>query len=197
MSDDETRAESAPMNSAAYPDRLKEKTLLVANADDEADPEADRPDIDALRTLVERADGSGTAFQSVAIAAVQILEHALCYEREAAEAALSLGQQEKMQAMVKTAEEAVHVLRDTLDAQGDKAARLCTSDEPVLPSDGQPWWFALTDALEVLEEGTSRMSSLTTAQPADSPAHQLSALVTRLLRGHHDALLIEADEWIS
>jgi hypothetical protein len=69
--------------------------------------------------------------------------------------------------------------------------------EAPTPTDGQPWWFALTDALEVLEEGTSRMKSLTTAQPNGSAARELSQVIAQLLREHHDALLLEADEWIS
>lgn len=171
-------------------------SLLVAS-DAEVPEEAPQPDLEALRALVVEVDEQGTAFQSVAVAAVQILEQALCYEREAAGAALSLGQQEKMDAMVHTAEEAVQVLREALSRQGDKVIHLCGGPTASTPTDGQPWWFALTDALEVLEEGTERMSCLTTAQPTGSPARRLSQVITELLRGHHDALLLEADEWIT
>jgi len=162
--------------------------------------EGAQPDVEALQVLVEQVDGSGTAFQSVAIAAVQILERALCYERDAAEAALSLGQQEKLETMVGTVGEAVHILREALSTQGDEVMHLCgdnVSSSASPGASGQPWWFALTDALEVLEEGTGRMSSLTTAQPDGSPARRLSQLTTQLLRCHHDALLLEADEWIA
>lgn len=179
--------------------RLKDRSPLAESEEGGADQE-ERPDVEALRALVAEVDGKGTAFQSVAVAAVKVLEQALVYERDAADAALSLGQREKLQAMVDTAEEAVRVLRSALSVQGAKVMHLCgggdPSDRSSSPS-GQPWWFALTDALEVLEEGTGRMSSLTTAQPDGSPARRLSQLITQLLRGHHDALLLEADEWIS
>lgn len=181
----------------SYRERLKRKSLLREREDEEEEREAIQPDVEALRILAEGADQKGTAFQSVAVAAVQILERALCYEREAAEAALSLGQQEKLEAMVGTIERAATVLRSTLNAQGAKVMHVCARDEDPTPADSQPWWFALTDALEVLEEGTGRMSSLTTAQPAGSPARELSQLIAKLLRGHHDALLLEADDWIS
>ena len=173
-----------------YRERLESRPLLLEREDgqDENDPKATQPDVEVLRALIEDANEEGTAFQSVAVAAVQILERALSYEREAAEAALSLGQQEKLQAMVDTIETTSALLRSTLNAKGAKVMHLCATGERPVPEDGQPWWFALTDALEVLEEGTSRMTSLTTAQPADSPARKLSQLIAQLLRGHHDAL---------
>jgi len=183
----------------SYRERLERKPLLLEEETDEEDEgPATRPDVEALRGFLEQVGQEGTAFQSVIVAAVQILERALCYEREAAEAALSLGQQEKLTAMVDTAEQTAALLRSTLSAQGGaKVMHLCGEGEPPAPTDNQPWWFALTDALEVLEEGTSRMSSLTTAQPEGSAARRLCKMVAQLLREHHDALLLEADEWIS
>jgi len=188
---------SSKSDQAAYRERF-EQTAFLLDPDEEAqDPEAAQPDVDALRALVERTEQTGSAFQSVAVAAVQILERALSYEREAAEAALSLGQQEKLKSMVETVERAAALLRSNLDARGGKVIHLCAQGDRPEPTNNQPWWFALTDALEVLEEGTDRMTSLTTAQPDDSPARKLSQLIAQLLRGHHDALLLEADDWIS
>lgn len=181
---------------ASYRERLKGQSLLR----DEGDPEVAESNVQALQALVEEVDPRGATYQSVAVAAVQILERALSYERKAAEAALSLGQQQKLESMVSTAEQVVSILRDTLNAQGNKVMHLCARQSKPSsrqPSSGQPWWFALTDALEVLEEGTDQMTSLTTGQPSDSPARALSQHVAQLLRGHHDALLLEADEWIS
>jgi len=204
MSEDarSTRSESSSPGSRrtdSYRERLERKPLLLdVETEDEDEEAATPPDVEMLRGVLEQVGQEGTAFQSVVVAAVQILERALCYEREAAEAALSLGQQEKLSAMVDTAEQAAALLRSTLNAQGGaKVMHLCGQGEPPTPTDNQPWWFALTDALEVLEEGTSRMSSLTTAQAEGSAARKLSQAVAQLLREHHDALLLEADEWIS
>lgn len=181
--------------------RLEEKSFLLVEDEDGA-PEVPNPDIEALRALIDRVDRQGATYQSVTVAAVQILERALRYEREAAEAALSLGQREKLKAMVTTADQAVSVLRETLSAQGHKVMHLCAKQSPPEPdretsASGQPWWFVLADALEVLEEGTEQMTSLTTGQPAGSPARKLSEVIAQLLRSHHDALLLEAEEWIS
>lgn len=205
MTDDTQRADTKASSSdsrhtASYRERLAQKPLLVEEAEDSDATETTvtSPDIEALQAVVDRIGQEGTAFQSVVVVAVQILERALCYEREAAEAALSLGQREKLNSMVDTAEEAASILRSILNAQGGaKVMDLCSQGDAPTPTDNQPWWFALTDALEVLEEGTSRMSSLTTAQPKDSTARELSQVIAQLLRQHHDALLIEADEWIS
>jgi hypothetical protein len=181
-------------------ERFEDRSLLLAD-DENAPSGVPNPDVEALRALVDAADCQCAPYQSVAVAAVQILEKALRYEREAAEAALSLGQQEKMSSMVETADQAATVLRDTLNAQGHKVMHLCSKQ--VAPGadleseDSQPWWFALSNALEVLEQGTDQMTSLTTGQPAGSPARELSQLTAQLLRSHHDALLLEAEEWIS
>lgn len=181
----------------SYRERLERKPFLLGTEDEEDEPPT-QPDVEALQALIDRVGQEGTAFQSVVVAAVQILERAICYEREAAEAALSLGQQEKLGAMVDTAEQAAALLRSVLSAQGgSKVMHLCGQTDSSTPTDNQPWWFALTDALEVLEEGTSRMGSLTTAQPEGSSARELSQVVAQLLREHHDALLLEADEWIT
>jgi hypothetical protein len=200
MSPDSKGVRSEPSRRASsYRKRLERKPFLsAAEGEDGPPPDVTQPDVRALQALVERVGQEGTAFQSVVVAAVQILERALCYEREAARSALSLGQQEKLASMVDTAEQAVALLRGTLDAQGgSKVVDLCAQGDPPAPTDNQPWWFALTDALEVLEEGTGRMTSLTTAQPEGSAARELSQVIAQLLREHHDALLLEADEWIS
>ena len=179
----EQQAESAVAEDAQEtgPEQFSGRSLLSAD-DEEAPSEVPNPDVEALRTLVDEADCQCAPYQSVVVAAVQILEKALRYERQAASAALSLGQQEKMKAMVETAERAVSVLRDTLTAQGHKVMHLCTET---------------SNALEVLEQGTDQMTSLTTGQSPGSAARELSQLTAQLLRSHHDALLLEAEEWIS
>lgn len=197
----QARASVVENERGAAPEQFAGRSLLLAD-DAETPSGVPNPDVEALHTLVDEADCQCAPYQSVAVAAVQILEKALRYERLAASAALSLGQQEKMGSMVETAEQAVSVLRDTLTAQGHKVMHLCSrtsSPGPDLTSDdaGQPWWFALSNALEVLEQGTDQMTSLTTGQPPGSAARELSQLIAQLLRSHHDALLLEAEEWIS
>lgn len=194
-----TQSSTDEQDDAPYQEHIEKRSLLLEDEEDAS--ESPEPDVEAIRVLVEEVDRQGAAYQSVAVAAVQILEQALRYEREAAEAALSLGQQEKLKSMVETAGQVTSVLRNTLNAQGHKVMHLSTDEvqsaPPSAASRQHPWWFVLTDALEVLEEGTDRMTSLTTCQPPDSPARELSQLIAQLLRRHHDALLLEAEDWIS
>jgi len=179
---------------AGYRERLKSKPLLVDSDADEAPSPATR--IEALQGLLRAQDAYSAAFQSVAVAAVQILERALCFERKAADAALSLGQREKLNSMIDTAQEAVTSLRSALSTGKSSVMHLCNETEDEGAGD-KPWWFALNDALGVLEEGTHRMASLISAQPDGSSSRELSEHVTQLLQSHHDALLLEADQWIS
>ncbi len=188
------------MEAQADRESLGDKSFLTDH-DPEEGPEPARPDLDSLQRLVEKSNCESTPYQSVAVAAVQILEQALRHERQVAEAALSLGQQEKLTSMVQMADRAVSVLRDTLSAQGHKVMHLCArqsgaADASASATSSEPSWRpVLTSALEVLEEGTNRMVSLTTGQPSGSPARKLSRHIAQLLRSHHDVLLIEAEEW--
>lgn len=206
MSDDVRNLRSEPssvdqLEREADRERLEDRSLLLVDEENGA-PEVPTPDVDALRALVEKVNCQCAPYQSMAVAAVQILERALRSERQAAEAALSLGQQEKMESMVETAHQAVSILRGTLNPQGHKVMSLCAQESLPDPtwesqSSGQPWWFVLSDALEVLEEGTEQMTTLTMGQASGSPTRELSQLIAQLLRSHHDALLLEAEEWIS
>ncbi len=178
---------------------LDAKSFLMAH-DDDTGPRVSPPDIHAMQALIEKANCESTPYQSVAVTAVQILEQALRSERKVAEAALSLGQQEKLTSMVEMADQAVSALRDTLSEQGHKVMHLCAEQSAspsgrVLEASDQSWEPVLASALEMLEEGTDRMMSLTTGQPPGSPVRELSQLVAHLLRSHHDVLLMEAEEW--
>lgn len=208
MSDSETRKVKEPRRSlwrrqaSHYREKLERKPIRAEDEDVEigAITEVSRhnADLQALRTLVERTQNGGAVFQSVVVAALQILDRALFYEQQAAEAALSLGQREKLQSMIATTNDVLTVLKGTLSAQGAKVMDLCAEQRrEEQPSEDQSWWFALTDALEILAEGAERMNSLTTAQPEGSPAHELSDFVAELLHGHYHELHLEADQWIS
>lgn len=207
MSDSETRKAKESRRSlwrrqeSHYKEKLERKPIHAASDDIEVSEVAEAPrhdaDLQALRALVERTQNGGAVFQSVVVAALQILDRALFYEQKAAEAALSLGQREKLQAMIATTGEALTVLKGTLSTQGAKVMDLCAEQRREEPRQDASWWFALTDAIEILAEGAERMNSLTSAQPDGSPAHELSEFVARLLHGHYHELHLEAEQWIS
>ena len=207
MSDSESRKAKEARSlwrqqNSRYKEKLERKPIRTDGKDIEvsevAEAADDAADLQLLRALVDRAQNSGAVFQSVVVAALQILDRALYYEERAAEAALSLGQREKLQTMIATNKNVLATLKGTLSAQGTKVMNLCAEQRREEPAaEDQSWWFVLTDALEILAEGAERMNSLTTAQPDGSPAHDLSAFVERLLRAHHHELHLEAEQWIS
>lgn len=207
MSDSETRKAKESGRSiwrrqgSRYKEKLERKPIRADDVDIEIGEVAEAPqgvsDPQALRALVDRAKNGGAVFQSVVVAALQILDRALFYEQRAAEAALSLGQREKLQSMIATTDEVLVTLKGTLSAQGAKVMDLCAEQRREEPVEDQSWWFALTDALEILAEGAERMNSLTTAQPEGSPAHELSEYIARLLQAHYHKLHLEAEQWIS
>jgi hypothetical protein len=177
---------------------MQQKSLLRPDADagTSGTPPTQAASDDALSALQRVLDGenTGAAFQSVVMATVRIIEQAACHEQCVAEAALSLGQQEKLRGMVDTIEEAAQLLRNQLSSQGSSLMHLC-GERPSRSSDHEPWPDALFNAVQVLEEGVSQLASLSNAQPTDSPSRALSNCVAQLLRGHHNTLLLEAEEW--
>lgn len=207
MSNSETRKAKESGHSlwrrqdSRYKEKLERKPVRAEDVEIEIGEVAEAPhdaaDLEVLRALAERAKNGGAVFQSVVVAALQILDRALFYEQRAAEAALSLGQREKLQSMIATTREALVTLKGTLSAQGAKVMDLCAEQRREEPVEDQSWWFALTDALEILAEGAERMNSLTTAQPEGSPAHELSEFIARLLQAHYHKLHLEAEQWIS
>lgn len=155
----------------------------------------DCPYTDRLRNVVFGLQGS-VACQSVAVAVLQTLNRVLQRERLAAKAAISLAQGEKLERMIQTSEAALDALEDGLNAQGNHMLNLC-ADADVAPPEDSSWWFALTETIESIENGTQRILSLASAQPKGGAARQLSTIAVQLLRNKHHQLLSEADAWIS
>lgn len=153
---------------------------------------------DQVRALSGQDEAGRVLFQSVTVTALQLLRGILLRDQQALEASISLGQREKLQAMMDTLEATTEALRQSLSEQGTQMLYLCA--EPQNATNGvheDSWWFALTEAIEALEDGMQQMSSLSGGQPEDSPAHRLSDLIADLLHHQHQALLQEAQQWIA
>ena len=181
-------------------ERIHQKSLLQSDADTDAHstPSAQNVSSTALSVLrrVLAEQNTGAAFQSVVMAAMQIVEQVACHEQCVAQAALSLGQQEKLHDMVGTIEEAALLLREQLSMQGSSLVHLC-GERPARSSDSESWPDALFSAVKALDEGVCRLASLSNAQPKGSPSRTLSDCMAELLRGHHNTLLLEAEEWMA
>lgn len=148
-----------------------------------------------VRSLVSSLHGS-VACQSVAVAVLQTLDRVLRTERQAASAAISLAQGEKLERMIETSEETLMAIADALNAQGSQMMSLSLDDDPQIDTE-KSWWFALTEAIESVENGTRRVLSLASGQPKGGAVRQLGTIVVQLLRNKHRQLLSEAEAWIA
>lgn len=169
----------------------------------EAQPSERIPAVDAqlpyperVRALARHAQADSVVFQSAAVGALQLLDRILWHERQVAEAAISLAQREKLQSMIGALEDTAEALRETLSAQGSKMLNLCEggADED---AQERSWWFALTEAIHVLEEGTDWIASVVSGQPKGGATRTLGSIIARLLHRHHNVLLDEAEQWIA
>jgi len=137
-----------------------------------------------------------TAFQSVAVAALQAMDRVHRCEGRAAEAAISLGQRDKLRHLIGEMEATRRMLRGMLSPQG--AAMLERNASASVKETPEPsWWFALCEALHVLEEGASGIQSIAAAQSREHAGHTLSDFVASLLQRHYQALFVEAEQWMS
>jgi hypothetical protein len=165
-----------------------------------------------VRALATRSLASETAFQAVLVAVVGILRRAIAGVRRAEASALSLAQRQKVAAVAGELAATVEALAEALSAQGrcllderrslrekvkeagDRVrASLAPKKEPVHAS----WWFALSEAVEALDEAAVQVRSLADAQPTGAPAAALVREVAGLLDAHRETLLGEAERWVA
>lgn len=176
--------------------RAKLWNTPVCESQDENGPDARVcPYADQIRSAISDTP-NGVAFQSLAVASLQTLRSVLHLERQAADAAISLAQGQKLEDMIHTSEATVNAIASALDSQGSRMLNL-SLDADDESDGGNSWWFALTETIEAIEDGTKRVLSLASGQPKGGAARRLSAVVVRLLRSQHRQLLAEADAWIS
>ena len=153
-----------------------------------------------VRQLSSSTEARRVVFQSVAVTGLQLLRAILRRDRQALEAAISLGQREKLQNMIEALEELSETLQQSLSQQGAQMLDLCgpapSEDQEPHPEEDS-WWFALTEALESIEGGIQQMDNLADGQPEDSAPHRLSDLLAEILRRQHAELLHEAQQWIA
>lgn len=183
-----------------YKERLRKKASTFAR--EEQDPADEQPsnDCSALIRKLTRQDGAQrVVFQSVAVTAIQLLNRAQQSNIIAAEAAISLGQRERLEKMNGELRETMNALQEGLSSQGEQMLDLCDPGAGTPPSgdDGHSWWFALTESIEMLEEGATQMSSLAHGQPDGTGARHLGECLAELLEKQHAELLMEADQWIT
>ncbi len=178
-----------------YKRKLARESVPRSALDDVTVAEAPSPLADAVKALVGHPEVESVAFQCVAVAALQTLDRARYREQQAAEAALSLAQRQKLDAMIEAVEAAAGALRAVLNAQGAKLRDRNTLPPPA-DAPERSWWFALREAIQALDEGGVLLCSLAAGQPEGGPTRRLSGAVAHLLHQHHRDLLAEAEPWL-
>ncbi|WP_072715984.1 hypothetical protein [Rhodothermus profundi] len=173
---------------------LRKNWMQTASAQAPEVATIERSELGQLETLLKGEAAATLAFQSVLATLLPMLERVLQREQQATEAALSLAQRETLQEMTDALVAVIQMLRGALNERGQQVLRY---ERPVKA--GPPersWWFALSEALEAVEDALQRIPSLVRAQPRGSLARRVGALLLRLLRQHQRHLLHEAREWI-
>ncbi len=162
----------------------------------EAEPEAlPQPVAERVRALTESGVFETASCQSVVTAVLRVLARVRAREQAVAASAMSLGQRERLAAMIAELDAVAEALREALSESGRKMMDL--APEPEAPDvDESLWWYALVEALQALEAGLRQIASMVAGQPKTSPARALAALVARMLRRHYHALLAEAEQWM-
>ena len=152
-------------------------------------------DLEEIQLVLQSPGTESTAFQSIVITSLQML--ATIHEKEvhANEAALSLGQQTKVQRMIANLEELQRMLKGVLNKQGRQLLDLqasLISQEP--DSFGGSWWSCLSELIESIRLGMDCIGSIINSQPKESLARMLGNGVINVLSNQHQALLTETDE---
>jgi len=153
---------------------------------------------DQVQALTRHAEAGSVAFQSVAVTALRLFQQVERAERQAATAAFSLGQQEKLTAMADRIQATAEALRTAVSTKGAQMIDLTPcADAQDLPADEASWWFALTEAIQAIEQALECLQALIGGQPRGGPTRTLGTAVARLLHAQHHDLLGEAEQWMA
>ncbi|HMB92697.1 MAG TPA: hypothetical protein VKP65_17735 [Rhodothermales bacterium] len=148
-----------------------------------------------IQCLSHQDEVPSVAFQCIVVAALQTLDRVRRSEQHVAEAALSLAQRQKLDAMIATVDAVADALHAILTPQGATMLKQHTERAPETPE--HLWWFALSEALHTLEEGLAWIRSVATGQARGGAAHTLSRIISLLLYEHYRDLFDEAEQWMN
>lgn len=140
-----------------------------------------------LVSLFERENTASIAFQSVLVAAIQILERVREEEIAVSKAAISLAHREQMAHMLASTDSMTQSLREALNDQGSRILDLQPRE---MGKDDGPnsWWFCLAKAIETLNAGRDWINQIVSGQHKDSPSRTLATIVAQFLDTHHTQL---------
>ena len=177
-----------------YKRKLAHPPAFSQPADGAAKTDASVRWAEEIAPLAGQAEVDRAAFQSVAVATLQMLDRVRYRQSRVAEAALSLAQRQKLQEMLGGIDAAAGAVRRLLNPS---SAGMLGQGVMVEAAPEPSWWFALCEALHVLEESAAWIHSIASGQPQGSAISTLSDVLARLLNQQFHALFAEAEQWMS
>ena len=154
--------------------------------------------LEEIVLFLESAPTESTAFQSILVNSLQLLDAVHTQEVLANEAAISLGQQVKVEQMITTIESLQRVLRQALNKQGHQI--LLLQNKTTFNNLSEPcnsWWDCVAETLETLTIGIDCIGSFVKGQPKESPVQTLGALINSLLMNQYKEFSAEIDEQLA
>ncbi len=150
-----------------------------------------------IRELASDRDRNSTVYRIANQSALRSVEKVIAAESNLKDAAISMGQQQKVGALLAELYDLATILAS---CSGDKAVAAIVPESrsvdelrPALPQ----WWFALSETVETVEREIDFLFSIAGGQPKRSPVRLHCGRVIRTLRKHYAVLLAEAEEWMS
>lgn len=133
-------------------------------------------------------NGSGTAMKSVSTVILGILRRVHAAELMVASTTISLAHREQLDRLCSESGDLLEVF-DRLGSNGR------TEKDVKVPNESS-WWFALSEATDVLRDAIERVSALVSKQEKGSAVRDLCAQTLRVLREHYNVLFHEARTWL-
>lgn len=151
---------------------------------------ADHLATNTLQSLFEDVKVSSIAFQSVLVAAIQIVERVREEEVAVSKAAISLAHRQQLSHLLASTDSMIQLLRSALNNQG---SRILDLQPKIKERDGvnTSWWFCLAQAIETLDAGRDWIGLLVAGQNGESPTKKLGNVVAQFLDAHYSLLHAE------
>ena len=146
------------------------------------------PILSRIREIVDGPKGSGTAMKSVSTVILGILQEVHAAERMVASTTISLAHREQLDRLVAESGDLLQVFA-ALGSDGRAESGVRVPEE-------SSWWFALSEATDVLRDAIERVSALVARQEKGSAVRDLCAQTLRVLREHYNVLFHEARTWL-
>lgn len=146
-----------------------------------------------LSTILQEENTTSIAFQSVLVAAIQIIERVREDEIAVSRASISLGQRQNLSHMLASVDSMLQTLKTALNDQGGRILDLQPRDLTHEETHNS-WWFCLAAAIETLTAGIDWIKLIVSGQDKSSACRKLAKAVNDFLDKHLAQLSAEIQQ---